>query len=160
MSAPQGGLLAALRTERRLMDELREALGRQRAAVGANDIESIEAGVGDVHRTLLTLDEALKRRRSILALTTGSEDTPLSRVPDIVNDPDGELGRVATELTLAAETVARELASTRLLLREVIAEGDQYMRNLVGGDVEATVYRRSDAEQAPSRGGALLDQHI
>lgn len=156
----EGALYGALLTERRLMDELRAALGRQRTAVGNNDIDGIEAGVGDVHRTLLTLDEALRRRRSILAITTGSEDTPLTEVPEIVQDPAGALGQMATELTRAAETVAQELASTRVLLREVIAEGDEYMRTLVGGDLEATVYRRGEPERDQPRGGTLLDQHI
>ena len=153
-------LLTALSTERRLLDELKAALGRQRSAVGENDIEAIESGVGDVHRTLLTLDEALKRRRSLLAITTGSEETPLSEVPEIAQNPHGELGRVATELTVAAETVARELASTRVLLQAVIAEGHEYMRTLAGGELEATVYRRGDSEREPAPGGALLDQRI
>jgi len=153
-------LFTALRTECRLMDELKAALARQKVAVGDNDIEAIEVGVGDVHRTLLTLDEALKRRRSILAITTGSEDTPLTGVPEIVRDPSGDLGRMATELTLAAETVARELASTRLLLQEVIAQGDEYMRTLAGGELEATVYRRGEPERNNPQGGALLDQRV
>lgn len=158
-AAPEA-LYSALSTERRLMDELKAALARQKAAVGRNDIDAIEAGVGDVHRTLFTLDEALKRRRSILALSTGSEETPLSHVPEIAQNPQGALGQLATELTVAAETVARELASTRLLLQEVIAEGDQYMRTLAGGDLEATVYRRGEPELQGPQGGALLDQRI
>lgn len=153
-------LFAALSTECRLLEELQAALGRQRGAVGDNDIDAIEVGVGDVHRTLLTLDEALKRRRSLLAITTGSENTPLSEVPEIAQDPEGPLGRVATELTLAAETVARELASTRALLQAVIAEGDEYMRTLAGGELEATVYSRGTTEPEGPRGGALLDQQI
>ncbi len=153
-------LYSALQAEHRLMDELKAALERQKRAVGENDIEAIEAGVGDVHRTLLTLDEALKRRRSILALATGSEDTPLSQVPEIARNPGGDLGQLATNLTRAAETVARELASTRVLLQTVIAEGDDYMRTLAGGELEATVYRRGETGKEHPQGGSLLDQRI
>ena len=55
-------LAQALLYEANVIDELRQALLRQRAGVAADDAEQVEASIHAMGRTLLTLEEARRRR--------------------------------------------------------------------------------------------------
>jgi len=158
--AGSDGLLAALNTERKLMDELLAALQRQRDAVSDNDIDGIEACVADVHRTLLTLSEALKCRRTMVGLISGSEDTPLSEMHRWIDPSNGLVDQTVRGLTTAARTVARELVTTRAMLQGAIAEGDAYLKTLAGAELEGSVYKRSEGESAARNHAVLIDQQI
>lgn len=158
-AADPAALTAALQDERKLLDELLRALERQRGAVAENDIDAIEAGVSDVHRTLLTLGEALKRRRAMVALLTGSEETPLAELGPWLEAGAESVDGMVRDISAVARTVARELVTTRALLQTAIADGDAYLQTLAGAGLEASVYERSDAE-APRRASVLINERI
>ncbi len=75
-----GDLAQALLDEANVIEELRQALLRQRAGVAADDVEQVEASIHGMGRTLLTLEEARRRRGALTALISGSDPTPLEKL--------------------------------------------------------------------------------
>ena len=158
-SADSAALHGALGDERKLLDDLLRALERQRGAVADNDIDSIEKGVADVHRILLTLGEALTRRRRVVALVTGSEETPLSELAPYLKESREAVDTMVKDISAVARTVARELVTTRALLQTAIAEGDAYLQTLAGSELEGSVYQRSEGDSG-RRHSVLINEHI
>jgi hypothetical protein len=72
--SPVESLTDALRTERRLLDELIQVMRRQRAAVGKDDLQAVDDSVFSTHRVLVTLSEARRRRRNLNTLIGQHED--------------------------------------------------------------------------------------
>src|SRR5690242_5899551 len=56
--AAREALLDALRSERKLLDELVSTLRRQRSAVGTDDLQAVDDSVFATHRILATLGQA------------------------------------------------------------------------------------------------------
>ena len=56
--SPVDSLTDALKTERRLIDELISVMKRQRSAVGDDDLQAVDDSVFATHRVLVTLSEA------------------------------------------------------------------------------------------------------
>src|SRR5919197_4307678 len=117
-------LTSALVHEHRLIDDLRQALLRQRAGVAADDPEMIEASVHAIGRTLLTLEEARRRRTSLTALVTGQPSVPLAQLEAYLGRalPDA-LVSAREAVRQAAESTAMELAINQNVLRRAPGAG-------------------------------------
>ncbi len=147
-------LVQALHGERCQLDDLFRALERQRAAISANDIDGIEASVREVQSILLTLGEALTRRRHLTELITGEEGVELDHLSAELAGKHPRVEVAIRELVAVARVVDAELDSTRALLRSAIATGDHYLRTMSGEDDREALYRRpADAE---ARGRSVL----
>lgn len=123
-------LTGALRHELRLVDDLRQALMRQRAAVAADDAQAIESSEHAIGRTLLTLEEARRCRGAMIALIAGNAaalsdlEAHLGFTP-----PDGFVA--AREAILgAAEAISRELAINQTILRLALEKGEAFLQDL------------------------------
>ncbi len=75
-------LVEALTREASIIEELRQALLRQRAGVATDDQDLVETSIHAVGRTLLTLDEARRSRASLTALMAG-ENTSIDRLESL-----------------------------------------------------------------------------
>jgi hypothetical protein len=153
------GLVDALDTERRLIEELIQIMRGQRDAVGRDDLQTVDDSVYAVQRVLFTLGEARKRRRSLNRRIGRPEDTP-------VRDLDAALGAHATPalrrsreaLQSSARTLSQEVTVNRRVLREALAAGDDFVRQLYGaGDPRAT-YAETATGAATPAGGLLLNR--
>ena len=111
-------LTSALGHELRLIDDLRQALMRQRMAVATDDPGAIESSVQAIGRTLLTLEEARRRRSALIALMVGNATTALADLEIQLGFPapnDFVLAREAVHR--AAEATSRGLATNQSILR-------------------------------------------
>jgi hypothetical protein len=124
-----GELTRALEHERRLIDDLRHALRRQRQGVSADDAGAIEASVHAIGRTLLTLDEARRRR---IALTTVIEGpVTLDELEQVYADAlPADFRAAHAAVRRAAEETTCEVAINQSILRSVIQAGDAFLQQL------------------------------
>ena len=151
-------LLDALRTEQRLVDDLAAIMRRQRAAVGGDDLETVDDTVFATHRLLATLGQARLRRRQLGRLVAGSDDVPIRHLREhavaIADEPRSGALRDACDALLAGATaLAREVDINRRVLREALAGGEAHVRTLrglpaaasgaIGGAVPTLVDRRA-----------------
>ena len=134
-------LYDALVSERKLLDDLIQQMRRQRAAVGADDIDGVDDSTFATHRILATLGQARQRRRQLNVLLSGNEDTTLRQVEDLLGARmDGRLKDARNRLTHSADMLAREVGMNRKLLREAITSNDQHVRTLSGAPTNGTTY--------------------
>jgi hypothetical protein len=75
------GLTDAFEVECRLLGELAGLLRRQREGVATDDVTVVDESVFAANRVLPTLEEARRRRRTLLQLVAGAQDDP---VPECV----------------------------------------------------------------------------
>lgn len=80
-------LTSELKRERRLVEELRDALARQRAGVANDDRAAVAASVGEVGRIVSTLEQARRRRATMVGVITGDEGFPLARLEECLASP-------------------------------------------------------------------------
>lgn len=156
-------LVAALRVERKLIDDLIGVLRRQRAAVAEDDIGAIDDSVFAAQRILLTLAQARQRRRSLLHVMTGREEVGLAEF-------EGVLGPAATptvlatrdELRASAETLGRELQTNRRILSGAIDAGDRLLRALTGRSTQSPSYQPPSApeDERGAGSGFLIDTQV
>lgn len=131
-------LLDALRTEQRLVDDLTATMRRQRAAVGSDDLETVDDTVFATHRLLATLGQARLRRRQLGRLVAGSDDVPIRRLREraasvALGDPTAEALCEACDALLGGATaLAQEVDINRRVLRGALAGGDAHARALRG----------------------------
>jgi len=158
LGVPTGALMEALHdaliSERRLLDDLISQMRRQRASVGADDIEGVDESTFATHRILATLGQARTRRRQLNVLLGGSEDCTLRELEDMLGDQvDTRLRDARLRLTQAADLLAREVGMNRKLLREALTSTDQHVRTLVGAPALPTTYATEGAA-APDSGAS------
>jgi len=130
-------LTSALAHELRLIDDLRQALMRLRAAVASDDPEAIESSVHAIERTLLTLEEARRRRGALIALIAGNSAIALG-------DLEAHLGLSAPDdfvaareaIRRSAEATSRELAINQTILRRALEAGDAFLQQLFSSTVD------------------------
>ena len=124
-------LTALLVHEHRLIEELRQALLRQRAGVATDDAEVIDASVGAVARTLLTIDAARRCRTGVVAEITGDAETPLADLERrLRRSLPAPLAQAREQVRRAADRAAREVAINQHILRRVLEEGDAFLQRL------------------------------
>jgi hypothetical protein len=152
-------LTAALQRELRLIEDLRQALLRQRAGVAADDAEAIDTSVQVVGRTLLTLDSARRRRMEIVASLLGTEDAPLTQLERRLG---GELpaslmaARAAVERAAAA---AQEVAINQQVLRRALEAGDAFLQQLFASTADPMpAYAPGPRAPEPRPSGLLLNR--
>ncbi|MEO6864839.1 MAG: flagellar export chaperone FlgN [Gemmatimonadaceae bacterium] len=149
-------LSEALRSERKLIDDLTEIVLRQRAAVAVDDLQAVDDSVFATHRLLLTLGEARKGRRSINAMVGCREETGVKHLEEALGSlMTPQLRSAREELQVAAGRLSREIGINRRILREAIANSDSFVRAVVGapndaaqqgyGSTAPSAYTRSDA---------------
>jgi len=132
-------LAAALAHELRLIDDLRQALLRQRTAVAADDPDAIESSVQAIGRTLLTLDEARRRRGALVALVAGSDAVALADLESRLGFPlPAGLIAAREAVRREAEATTRELAINQTVLRRALEAGDAFLQQLFSSTVDPT----------------------
>jgi hypothetical protein len=151
-------MIDALGSERRLIDELIGLMRRQRAAIGADDLQAVEESVYAMQRVLCTLGEARKRRRALNVRFGRAEDLGLRELEDALGESFTPRVREAREeLQTAAQTLSGEVAVNRRVLREALAAGDEYVRALLGSGMPQPLYTEAAATERPT-GARLLDR--
>jgi hypothetical protein len=130
ISARLSDLASALIQERRLIEELRQALLRQRAGVASGDVEVIDGSVYAIARTLLTLDEARRRRASLTAAVMGRPGLALSDLESFVGVLPAPLLDAREAIRRAAEATAHDLAINQRVLRCALDAGDAFLQQL------------------------------
>jgi len=165
--SPVDSLTDALATERRLLDELIQIMRRQRSAVGADDLQSVDDSVFATHRVLVTLNEARRRRRSLNTLMGQQEDLGIHALDEVLGARmTAGLKAARDELHDAARALSREVSLNRRILREALACGDAYARTLAGAQPAAGYQPAATAATATPRSGtraqtnSLLDRRI
>jgi hypothetical protein len=148
-------LTGALGHELRLIDDLRQALIRQRVAVAADDPEAIESSVHAIGRTLLTLEEARRGRGALIALVACNGAIALSDLEAHVGFslPDGFVA-AREAVHQAAEATSRELAINQTVLRHALEAGDAYLQQLFSSTSHPMPAYKAWAIELPLKGGA------
>lgn len=152
-------LTGALCQELRLIDDLRQALLWQRAAVAADDPGAIEASVHAIGRTLLTLEEARRRRGALIALLAGSATIALSELDSHLGIDMPESFALAREAARrAAAATARELATNQTILRRALDAGDAFLQQLFSSTTDPMPVYTPSPKPEPRSGGFLLNR--
>lgn len=155
-------LLDSLRSERKLLEDLAATMRRQRAAVGGDDLQTVDDTVFATHRILATLGQARLRRRQLSRLLAGVEEFPMRDLEEIVGPQMTDALRTARDdLQESALALAREVDVNRRVLRDAIASGESHACVLAGVDPAAAPLRYATdggALPAPAGGGRLLNR--
>ncbi len=131
-------LTSALSHELRLIDDLRQALMRQRMAVATDDPGAIESSVQAIGRTLLTLEEARRRRSALIALIVGNATIALADLESQLGFPAPDDFVAAREaVRRAAEATSRGLAINQSILRRAAEAGDAFLQELFSSTAAA-----------------------
>lgn len=151
-------LADALLYEANVIEELRQALLRQRAGVAADDAAVVEASIHAMGRTLLTLDEAKRRRSALLALISGGEPTALEQLEQTLGgvlprDVEEARGMVKRSALMAAQ----DLAINQHILRRAMEAGDIFLQRLfsMAGD-PAAGYQCGERPTEPAPQSGLI----
>jgi hypothetical protein len=149
------GLAEAFETECRLLSELATVLRKQREGVACDDVAVVDDSVFAAHRVMRTLDEARKRRRTLLEIIAGAQDASLEDLElTLGRHMTPGLANVRDRLRLQAKTVAREIEINRRVLRGAMEQGDRFIQAICGGKSSASYESRE-----PSGGqGVLLNR--
>lgn len=162
---PTASLLNALHDallgERKLLDDLIAQMRRQRAAVGADDIDGVDDSTFATHRILATLGQARTRRRQLNVLLGATEECTLRELEDHLGpQSDERLKEARVLLQQAAELLTREVSMNRTLLREALTHTDQHVRTLAGAPAQANTYA-TEGTPTPTSGaprGVLVNR--
>ncbi|MEP6571517.1 MAG: hypothetical protein ABJD11_02445 [Gemmatimonadota bacterium] len=152
-------LAAALTYEARVIDELRQALLRQRAGVAADDAQAIESSVHAMGRTLLTLDEARRRRAALTSLITGGDAAPLDSLEVCLGIPlPASLIAARADLRHSAVLAGQDVAINQHVLRRALDAGDAFLQQLfsAASDPSPGYHASERPDAAPS--GLLLNR--
>jgi hypothetical protein len=147
------GLIDTLKSERRLLDDLRAIMLRQRTAVASDDLAELDDTVFAVQRVLLTLNEARKRRRMLSERLGCDVETPPRHLADALGLQGTEAVRSASQgLEEAARALAREVAVNREVLRKGLATSEEFVRILTGAPAKKVGY----PDGGPTLQGTLM----
>ena len=151
-------LTRALDLECRLIDDLRAALLRQREGIAADDPEMIEASVQAVGRTLLTMEEARRRRVSLTTLL-GVGEVSLDELERTLGHHLPSDFRIAREaVRRSAEATAREVAINQNILRRAIQAGDAFLQQLFSSVADPMPAYTPGPAAEPRPAAMLLDR--
>jgi hypothetical protein len=149
-------LADALMYEANVIEELRQALLRQRAGVAADDADLVESSIHAMGRTLLTLDEAKRRRAALTALIAGGEPTPLDRLESLLGGIlPREVEEARTMVKRAALLTAQDIAINQHILKRALEAGDVFLQKLfsmAGEPAPGYVRGERPLEPAPQSG--------
>jgi hypothetical protein len=132
-AAALDSLADAMESERRVLDEIAATMRRQRAAVGADDLDTIDDTVFAMHRLLQTLGAARQRRRMVSQLFGASEDLPIRDLESLLGPLiTARIAGARDALQQSARALSSEVQINRRVLREVMASGEDFVRTLAG----------------------------
>jgi hypothetical protein len=149
-------LATALDEEAVLAESLREALTQMRSAVAGGDPLPLDREAEALGRILHTLQEARRRRGSILAALAGDEAFPLeglARDLEVATPPALEAAR--QRLRRAGEAVVREATINRAVLRRALEQGDHFLQALFSA-ATAPAYGPAERAAGCTAGAAVL----
>ncbi len=154
-------LADALLYEANVIEELRQSLLRQRAGVAADDAAMIESSLHAMGRTLLTLDEAKRRRAALTALIAGGDAVPIERLEQLLGGilpPEVEEAR--SMVKRAALHAAQDVAINQHILKRALDAGDLFLQKLfsMSGDPAPGYQRGERAGDAPAQSGMILNR--
>jgi hypothetical protein len=153
-------LAEALDHEAAIIEELRQALLRQRSGVATDDADAVENSIHAVGRTLLTLDEARRRRAALTTLVSG-ENASIDRLESLfggILSPELETAR--NRVKRAALQTSQDLAINQHILRRALEAGDQFLQRLFSMSSDpAPGYQRADnGGEGTPRSGLILNR--
>lgn len=161
MQACAETLRDALEAESRLLNDLLAVLLRQRRGVATEDLQTVDDSVYAAHRVLRTLEEARRRRRTLLGVLAGTEDVPLERLEDALgNHADDPLLRARDALLDLARGLSREIAVNRRVLRHALSTGEAQMRTLCGVAPSGPIAYDGSAAVDQRGGGLLVNRRV
>lgn len=161
MSERLADLAEALLYEAQVIEELRQALLRQRAGVAADDAGMVESSIHAMGRTLLTLDEAKRRRAALTSLIAGGEPTPLDRLEGLLGGSlPPEVAEARAMVKRAALRTAQDVAINQHVLRRALEAGDTFLQKLfsMAGDPAPGYQRRESAREPVAQSGVILNR--
>ena len=132
-SARLADLAGALVQEQRLIEELRQALLRQRTGIATGDPELIDGSDHAIARTRLTLEEARRRRALLATAVVGRPGVALSDLESFVGVLPASLLAALEAVHRAAEVTAQELAINQRMVRQALEAGDAFLQQLFSG---------------------------
>ena len=132
-SARLADLARALVQEQRLIEELRQALLRQRTGIATGDPEMIGGSDHAIARTRLTLEEARRRRALLATAVVGRPGVALSDLESFVGVLPASLLAALEAVHRAAEVTAQELAINQRMVRQALEAGDAFLQQLFSG---------------------------
>jgi hypothetical protein len=135
-------------------------MASQRAAVAANDDDALRVSSQAVGRISRTLEEAKKRRASVVHYLTGREDLALNQLEYFLGEPlPLELDTARTQVRLAAQSVAREAVVNRAVLQRAKDANDAFLQELFSAVSRSdAVYGRSPGENEGEISGRFLNR--
>jgi len=154
-------LTDALRSEHRLLQELVCVMQRQRAAVAADDLATVEESVYSTHRVLHTLNEARRRRRTLNRLLGESDDLPIRELESVLGGRmTDDLRGACDDLEAVARGLSNEVEINRRVLRQALSTGDDFVRALFAEAEPAVGYAAPGAvsPETERKGGFLLNR--
>lgn len=154
-------LADAFETERRLLDELARVLSRQRDGLAANDMAILDESVFSAQRVFLTLQQARRRRRTLLEMVAGESDVQLGELEGALDHHmTPQLAEARDELLEAAHRLQGEVNVNRRVIDGALAVGEQLIRTLAGGSEAAPAYAADASvheKGTPGAPGGLLN---
>jgi hypothetical protein len=132
-SARLADLAGTLVQEQRLIEELRQALLRQRTGIATGDSELIDGSDYAIARTRLTLEEARRRRALLATAVVGRPGVALSDLESFVGVLPASLLAALEAVHRAAEVTAQELAINQRMVRQALEAGDAFLQQLFSG---------------------------
>jgi hypothetical protein len=152
ISAQLTDLAGALIQEQRLIEELRQALLRQRAGMASGDPERIDESVYAIARTRLTLEEARRRRHaSLTAAVMGRPGVELSDLESFVGVLPAPLFAAREAVRRAAEATAHDLAINQTVVCRALEVGDAFLQQLFSSATDTMTVPMSNPRPADRR---------
>jgi hypothetical protein len=133
-SARLADLAGALMQEQRLIEELRQALLRQRAGMATDDRDLIDETAYAIARMLLTLEEARRRRALLTAALMGRSRVALSELESCVGVQPAAQLRARRGGRRVAEATAHDLAINQSVACRAREAGDAFLQELFSSD--------------------------
>jgi hypothetical protein len=126
-----GELESALSEERALIEDLGQVLLRQREGVAADDPELVEATGHAISRTLLTLEEARRRRTALITLVIGNPGIALEDLQPHLGIPlPAGLMEARAQVRRAGEAIAADVAINQDVLSRALEAGEAFRQQL------------------------------
>ncbi|MEO8199980.1 MAG: flagellar export chaperone FlgN [Gemmatimonadota bacterium] len=154
-------IIVTLRSEAALISDLGGALAAQRSAVASDDLESVEASLDLIGRTLSTLQDIRRTREdqlNDLGIDRGTAISQLSRMCPSNQAPS--LERACQAVRAAATQSSREAAMNQAVLQRAIETGEAFLQELFGTVTsDITEYAaRPTRHRAVARMGVLVNR--
>ncbi len=152
-------LTRALEAERRLINDLRQALLRQRAGIAAADTSAIEASAQVISRTLSSLSQARRTREQLVTALAGDASVPLAQLEDALGGTVPPALRDArAALRASATATASEVAINQHVLRRALEAGNAFLQRLFASAANPLPMYSPAPKRPSTPSGVLVNQ--